>query len=146
MHFTTKITDNYWVLPRTNSIFRDIMYSYMAVKQFKFCRLVQENDGRFRVYWNTINPDGSTKRNKCRVRDKKEGLEKCKTIDAELSVSGLVEKFALDAEDKIMIERFYKGNRQSVLRNSSGDTCPLSPIPSKVRLYGNYTENGKSTV
>lgn len=109
MHFTTKITDNYWVLPRTNSIFRDIMYSYMAVKQFKFCRLVQENDGRFRVYWNTINPDGSTKRNKCRVRDKKEGLEKCKTIDAELSVSGLVEKFALDAEDKIMIERFYKG-------------------------------------
>ena len=84
------------------------MYSYMAAKKFKLCRLVQENDGRFRVYWNTINPDGSTKRNKCRVKDRKEGLEKCRLLEEELSLNGLVEETPIDPEDRIMIDRFYK--------------------------------------
>lgn len=80
----------------------------MAAKKFKLCRLVQENDGRYRVYWNTINPDGSTRNNKCRVKDRKEGLEKCRLIEAELTVNGLVEESVIDPEDKIMIDRFYK--------------------------------------
>ena len=72
--------------------------------------MVQENDGRFRVYWNTINPDGSTRNNKCRVKDRKEGLEKCRILEEELSQTGLVEETIIDPEDRIMIDRFYKTN------------------------------------
>lgn len=82
----------------------------MAAKKFKLCRLVQENDGRFRVYWNTINLDGSTRNNKCRVKDRKEGLEKCRILEEELSQTGLVEETVIDPEDRIMIDRFYKTN------------------------------------
>ena len=86
------------------------MNSYMAAEKFKLCRLVQENDGRFRVYWNTSNPDGSTRNNKCRVKDRKEGLEKCRILEEELSQTGLVEETIIDPEDRIMIDRFYKTN------------------------------------
>lgn len=86
------------------------MNSYMAAKKFKLCRLVQENDGRYRVYWNTINPDGSTRNNKCRVKDRKEGLEKCRILEEELSQTGLVEETVIDPEDRIMIDRFYRTN------------------------------------
>lgn len=82
----------------------------MAAKKFKLCRLVQENDGRYRVYWNTINPDGSTRNNKCRVKDRKEGLERCRILEEELSQTGLVEETVIEPEDRIMIDRFYKTN------------------------------------
>ncbi len=82
----------------------------MKAKQFKFCRLVQENDGRFRVYWNVIQPDGTTKVKKCRVKDQQDGIQRCKELDAELAQGGIVEERSLDAEDKLMIDRYYKSN------------------------------------
>ncbi len=82
----------------------------MKAKQFKFCRLVQENDGRFRVYWNVIMPDGSMKVKKCRVKDKTEGIQKCKQLDEELAQTGLIEERVIDAEDKLMIDRYYNTN------------------------------------
>ncbi|OCA02750.1 tyrosine-type recombinase/integrase [Akkermansia glycaniphila] len=80
----------------------------MKNRKFKLCRLVRENDGRYRVYWNTVNPDGTTKNNKRRVRDRKEGLEKCRMLEEELSRKGLNEEMPVSPEDRIMMEKFYK--------------------------------------
>ncbi len=55
-------------------------------------------------------PDGSTKNKKCRVKDKEEGIERCRALDEELAQTGLIEEHAIDAEDKLMINRYYGSN------------------------------------
>lgn len=80
----------------------------MKSRKFKLCRLVRENDGRYRVYWNTITLDGRTKVNKCRVKNREDGLLKCEQIEADLSKNGIVESITIDQEDKLMIDRFYR--------------------------------------
>lgn len=117
----------------------------MAAKKFKLCRLVQENDGRYRVYWNTINPDGSTRNNKCRVKDRKEGLEKCRILEEELSQTGLVEETVIDPEDRIMIDRFYKTNPSISLAEFIRRYMSFVAHPKQSRTVGDLFKEWKNT-